>query len=144
MKRVLFSLLLVVISTSLFSQSLDVSSCPTIYKRSNGNGQASSAAGYFPGYGQNNTVATNVVGTKYQTVSYAPSSKTGDLTLLWTSATPISKLPVITRAWVTPTGSRNSTATNISFGPPPPPTVSGSNYYIKYCSITIYCIYKYI
>lgn len=75
--------------TTIAAQNIDVNSCAISIKRSNGNGQANSAPGYFPGYGIHNPVASNVNGTKYDTVPYVPSTKTGDLTLYWTSATVI-------------------------------------------------------
>src|SRR4051812_48396663 len=83
------------ISSSLFfaiecrSQSLDVSSCGAIEKRNNGNGQSARSAGNFTGFGQNNPVAANVVGTAYQNVAYDPSLKTGNIIFRWNSATTI-------------------------------------------------------
>lgn len=137
MKTKLFlSLILVfysIFSSNLFAQTLDVSSCALSIKRSNGNGQSSSSPGYFPGYSQNNPVAANVVGTKYDTVLYAPATKTGDIILYWSSTTAIVNLPVITRAWTTPAGSTTATIASMSFGPPAPPVVSGQNYNVKYC-----------
>ncbi len=88
------------ISANSIAQGLSVSSCPTIDKRSNGNGQASSAAGTFPTY-FTNPVANNITGTSYQIVNFDPSTKTGNVNFYWDSSTPVVNLPVITRVWVT-------------------------------------------
>jgi hypothetical protein len=81
--------------------AVDVSTCPIVDKRSNGNGQASLAAGDFrPAFAQNNPVAANVVGTSYQYVNQTPSSKTGNWNFYWNSATTITNLPVLTRCWI--------------------------------------------
>lgn len=118
--------------TSVFAQALDVTSCPMIEKRSNGNGQASRSPGNFPGYGQNNPVAANVVGTSYQNVAFDPAGKTGNINFKWSSATTLTNLPVITRTWVTASGSSSGTLSAVKFGPPPPPEVVGQNYYVSY------------
>ena len=114
---------------------VDVSTCPVVYKRSNGNGQASLAPGDFrpAGYSQNNPVANNVVGTPYQYVYQNPASKTGNFNFYWDAATPIVNLPVITRCWAAPNISTTATLSPIVFGPPPPPTVVGNRYYANYC-----------
>ncbi len=110
-------------TTSTIFAQLSVSSCPQVDKLNNGNGQASSSAGIFPGYGQNNPVATNVVGTSYQTVNFDPASKTGNYILKWPSAASLSNIPVITRVWIT-NSSGVTTLSNVIFGPHPPPYVS--------------------
>ena len=113
MKNHLLKTLAVVVllfsARSSFAQGLDVNSCPEIDKRSNGNGQYAQAAGIFPTY-FSNPVATNVVGTPYQTVPYLPTAKTGDVNFKWTSAIPISKLPIITRVWLTAKGATSATS----------------------------------
>lgn len=112
---------------------VDVSTCPVVEKRSNGNGQASLAAGDFrPAYSQNNPVAANVVGTTYNYVSQAPSSKTGNWNFYWASATTITNLPVITRCWIAKSALDPSILSPIVFGPPPPPTLVGNRYYASY------------
>jgi hypothetical protein len=88
------------LTSSIFAQ-LSVTTCPQVDKLNNGNGQAASSAGIFPGYGQNNTVATNVVGTSYQTVNFDPAAKTGNYILKWPSATLLTNIPVVTRVWIT-------------------------------------------
>jgi gliding motility-associated-like protein len=118
--------------TGSFAQGLNVTGCPVVAKRSNGNGQAARAAGYFPGYGQNNPVAVNVVGTKYDTLSYDPTVKTGNVNFKWSSATTISKLPVITRVWVNAEGSNSGSLSAIKFGPPPVPVIVGQDYFVDY------------
>ncbi|MFN5705868.1 MAG: hypothetical protein ACK45U_08445, partial [bacterium] len=97
---------IVVLFTILFAtadnanaQGLSVNSCPTIVKRSNGNGQALSAAGFFPGYAIDNPTAANVTNTKYDTVLFDPQTKTGNINFKWSSATTVTNLPVITRVW---------------------------------------------
>ena len=120
------------ISVNSIAQGLSVSSCPTIDKRSNGNGQASSAAGTFPTY-FTNPVAANVSGTSYQTVNFDPTTKTGNINFYWDSSIPVVNLPVITRVWVTASGATSGTLSAIKFGPPPPPTVVGQRYYASYC-----------
>jgi|GEM_PF-1854807 len=133
-KRGLSFSLFLLLSLSVFAQSLDVTTCPVLVRRANGNGGASKAAGIFPGYGQNNPVAANVVGTSYQTVPYAPSSKTGDLTLAWTTTgTPVVNVPVVTRVWIIPKGSTTPVLSSIAFGPPAPPVLaSGTTYNVLY------------
>lgn len=133
-KRILFLSCLFLLSSSVFAQGIDVTSCPVLVKRANGNGGAAKAAGIFPGYGQNNPVAANVVGTSYQTVPYAPASKTGDLTLAWTSTgAPIVNVPVVTRVWTIPKGGTTPVLASIAFGPPAPPALaSGTTYNILY------------
>ncbi len=133
-KRILFLSCLFLLSSSVFAQGIDVTSCPVLVKRANGNGGAAKAAGIFPGYGQNNPVAANVVGTSYQTVPYAPASKTGDLTLAWTSTgAPIVNVPVVTRVWTIPKGGTTPVLASIAFGPPAPPVLaSGTTYNILY------------
>ena len=131
--RIISFLCLYVIATTTLAQSLSVSTCPTIERRNNGNGQANGAAGIFTGYSQNNPVATNVVGTSYQNVAQNPANKTGNINFYWTSATPVTNLPVLVRAWIAATGSSTATMSSIVFGPPPPPVVIGQNYYVNYC-----------
>ena len=114
-----------------FAQALSVFSCPNVDKLNNGNGQAASAAGIFPGYGQNNPVAANVVGTSYQIVNYDPASKTGNYILKWPAASALTNVPVITRVWITNTSNITTLSTAV-FGPPPPPTFSGGNNYVNY------------
>lgn len=112
---------------------VDVTSCPVVEKRSNGNGQASLAAGDFrPTYSQNNPLAANVVGTSYNYVTQAPSSKTGNWNFYWASATTITNLPVITRCWIAKSAADPSILSPIVFGPPPPPTLVGNRYYASY------------
>jgi len=118
------------ISSSIFAQ-LSVSSCPQVDKLNNGNGQASSSAGIFPGYGQNNPVAANVDGTSYQTVNFAPSAKTGNYILKWPSGTALTNIPIITRTWIT-NSSNVTTLSSVVFGPPPPAYLSGGYYYVNY------------
>ncbi|MES2374790.1 MAG: hypothetical protein V4557_19590, partial [Bacteroidota bacterium] len=119
-----------------FAQVLDVSDCPAIDKRNNGNGQASRSAGlFYINSTQNNPVATNVVGTIYQTVNFDPTAKTGNVIFKWTKSTPITNLPVITRVWLSTNSSdnfANGTLSAIKFGPPPPPVVVGQSYYVDY------------
>jgi hypothetical protein len=108
--------------------------CPSIDKRSNGNGQASSAAGDFrPTYAQNNPVAPNITGTSYQLVPFNPQSKTGNFNFRWPVATTVVNLPVITRVWTTPVGSETAVLSPIKFGPPPPIITSGNFKYANYC-----------
>ena len=115
------------------TQSLDVSSCPTMVKRSNGNGQASSAAGDFrPQSVQNNLVAPNVVGTSYQLVPFLPTNKTGDILFKWTSNSALANIPVIPRVWVTAAGSNSAVLSNLRFGPPTAVTASAPGYYVSY------------
>lgn len=129
---VLFSLLNILFNVNTNAQGLSVNSCPTVEKRSNGNGQWQLAPGNFPGYGQNNPVASNITGTSYQNVPYDPQAKTGNVDFKWSSATTVTNLPIITRVWLTATGSTSGTISAIKFGPPPPPTVVGQNYYASY------------
>lgn len=125
--------ILILFQSNSKGQALDVSSCPTIDKRSNGNGQASSSAGDFrPTYLQNNPVAANVVGTSYQNVPFDPTTKTGNYHLLWNSATDVNNVPVITRVWWTRTGGTTGTLLPTKFGPPAPPVKSGTKYYVNY------------
>jgi hypothetical protein len=108
--------------------------CPAIDKRSNGNGQASSAAGDFrPTYTQNNPVAPNVTGTSYQLVPFNPQSKTGNFNFRWAATAEINYLPVISRVWTTPVGSENAVLSPIKFGPPPPLYTAGNFKYANYC-----------
>lgn len=86
-------------SLDIYAQGLSVNTCPTIEKRSNGNGQATSAAGFFPGYSLDNPTAANVTNTKYDTVLFDPQTKTGNINFKWSSATTVTNLPVITRVW---------------------------------------------
>jgi len=119
----------------LNAQSMTFTDCPTVDKRSNGNGQASSAAGDFrPTYSQNNPVAPNVQGTIYQKVPYDPATKTGNITLKWTSpaTSTVVNAPVITRLWITSTTSV-TTLSNAVFGPPPLVTNTVSPFYVNYC-----------
>src|SRR6476646_6160942 len=132
LKRYALFILLLLAGSTAMGQALSVSSCGTIDKRNNGNGQAARAAGYFPGYGQNNAVAANVVGTKYDTVSYDPSTKTGAVNFKLSSATPLTNLPIITRVWITASGATSATVSGVKFGPPPPAVVVGQNYYVEY------------
>jgi hypothetical protein len=129
--------LIILISTSspLLSQTpLSSIGCPTIDKRSNGNGQASSAAGDFrPTYTQNNPVAPNITGTSYQLVPYNPQSKTGNFNFRWDAAAVVSNLPVISRVWTTPVGSETAVLSPIKFGPPPPLYTAGNFKYANYC-----------
>ncbi len=127
-----FFLCCLVPSTFIHAQSINVSACPVITKRNNGNGQASSAAGTFVGYTQTNAVAANVVGTSYQNVYYNPTAKTGDVNFKWSSSTTVTNLPVITRVWLTANGATSATLSAIVFGPPPPPSVVGQDYYVGY------------
>ncbi len=117
-------------TSSIFAQ-LSVTSCPQVDKLNNGNGQSASSAGIFPGYGQNNPVATNVIGTSYQTVNFDPAAKTGNYILKWPSATALTNIPIITRVWIT-NSSGVTTLSNVVFGPPPPPYVSGGYYFVNY------------
>ncbi len=118
----------------LSAQGLDVTSCPTMVKRSNGNGQANAAPGDFrPQSTQNNPVAANVIGTSYQLVPFLPTTKTGDVHFKWTSNTPLASIPVITRVWLTAEGSNSAVLSNIKFGPPSAVVPSAPNYYIDYC-----------
>lgn len=122
------------ISTHAISQGLDVASCAEIVKRSNGNGQASLAPGDFrPLSTQNNPVAANVVGTSYQLIPFLPPVKTGDIHFKWISSTSISKVPVITRVWITAVGSATPVLSNIWFGPPSAVTPAAPLYYVDYC-----------
>lgn len=108
--------------------------CPVIDKRSNGNGQASSAAGDFrPTYTQNNPVAPNVTGTSYQLVPYNPQSKTGNFNFRWDATAVVTNLPVISRVWTTPVGSETAVLSPIKFGPPPPLYTAGNFKYANYC-----------
>ena len=130
-----FSLLLL-ISSPIFSQGLSIGTCPTIDKRNNGNGQYGSSAGYFPNDPnnpkQNNPVAANVVGTVFQNVSFIPNQKTGYVNFYWDSQSAVTNLPVITRVWLTATGSTSATLSAIKFGPPPPAVVVGNRYFFNY------------
>jgi hypothetical protein len=117
-------------TSSIFAQ-LSVTTCPQVDKLNNGNGQSASSAGIFPGYGQNNPVATNVIGTSYQTVNFDPAAKTGNYILKWPSATALTNIPIITRVWIT-NSSGVTTLSNVVFGPPPPPYVSGGYYFVNY------------
>ena len=131
------TLVLIAISTlsslRLDAQRLDVSSCPQIDKRNNGNGSYAQAAGDFrPTYTQNVPVATNVVGTPYQKVPFNPTTKTGDIVFKWPSSIVINNLPVITRVWITPTGSNTAVLSPIKVGPPPVPYMSGGFAWAKY------------
>lgn len=126
--------LLFFIQMAVFAQSNNVNpfDCPIIDKRNNGNGQYNQGAGIFPGYGLNNPVAVNVVGTSYQTVPYAPSSKTGNINFKWITnpvAAPVN-LPIISRVWITASGV--TTLMSVKFGPPPPASLSGGAYYVNY------------
>ena len=131
-----FYFFLTIISFTLFNQAsagVDVTTCPVVEKRSNGNGQASLAAGDFrPAYSQNNPVAANVVGTTYNYVTQVPSSKTGNWNFYWASSTTITNLPVITRCWIAKSATDPSILSPIVFGPPPPPTLVGNRYYASY------------
>jgi hypothetical protein len=131
--KLLMLICLTAVTELSWAQSVQTSGCPFIDKRNNGNGQYSSAAGNFPSYGVNNPVASNVAGTTYQTVLFDPTTKTGLLTLAWTSATPITNFPIISRTWLAPNGSTSATLSPIVFGPPSPPVVSGQTYYADYC-----------
>ncbi len=132
--RFYFSCIVVCLGFQLNAQGLDVSGCPTMVKRSNGNGQASSAPGDFrPQSAQNNPVAANVIGTSYQLVPLLPTTKTGDVHFKWTSNTPLSSIPIITRVWLTAEGSNSAVLSNIKFGPPSAVVPSAPNYYIDYC-----------
>lgn len=128
----IFFLSILLLVNGLACAQLSVSSCPTIQKRNNGNGQSNNAPGTFPSYGITNSVATNVVGTPYQNVGLAPSVKTGNFTFCWTSATAITNFPVITRAWITAPGGTVAAISSVWFGPPSLASVSGNNYYVYY------------
>ncbi|MFN7312563.1 MAG: Ig-like domain-containing protein, partial [Bacteroidota bacterium] len=132
MKKLLYVLLFNSIVFNLWSQPLSINTCPELEKRNNGNGQYGEAAGIFSGYGQNNPVAANVVGTPYQNVSFDPQTKTGFFNFKWSSATPVTNLPVITRVYLTPNGSTTAVLSSIVFGPPPPPVISGQSYFVNY------------
>lgn len=102
-------------------------------KRSNGNGQSGLAAGDFrPLSTQNNPVAANVTGTPYQLVPYLPGTKTGDVHFKWSSSTAIANIPVITRVWLTASGSTSGNLSNIKFGPPSMVAPSAPTYYVDY------------
>lgn len=121
------------IQLAVFGQnSVNPFDCPIIDKRNNGNGQSNQSAGYFPGYGQNNPVAANIVGTSYQTVPYDPATKTGNINFKWITNPPIQpvNLPIISRVWITATGVTSLMA--VKFGPPPPAVLSGGAYYVNY------------
>ncbi len=93
--------------------------CPVVYARNSGDVQYSLACGDFtPLYAQNNPVATNVIGTKYQKINVNPATKTGDFSLKWDSNL-ASYVPVITRVWLTDL-SGVTTLSSIVFGPPSP------------------------
>lgn len=140
--KVILSVLFFLIVNNSWSQGLSVNSCPSIDKRNNGNGQYASAAGIFPNDPncsaspptgcQNNPVANNVIGTSYQSVSFLPASKTGFYNFFWSSSTPLTNFPVITRVWITADGSETPTLSSVKFGPPPPPVIVGQNYYVNY------------
>ncbi|MFA6517326.1 MAG: hypothetical protein WCU83_09365, partial [Bacteroidia bacterium] len=134
--RFLFLLPFILFTAGLspvLAQTLDVSTCPVIDKRNNGNGQYAESAGYFPFNSQHNPSASNVEGTPYDTVSYDPSTKTGYVNFYWSSATTITNLPVITRVWLADKfPSSPGVASDIRFGPPPPPSIAGQRYYVKY------------
>ncbi|CAN5735621.1 hypothetical protein BH10BAC3_BH10BAC3_31100 [soil metagenome] len=125
--------LLFLSSLQLFAQPLDVATCADIVKRSNGNGQASAAAGDFrPQSTQNNPVAPNVTGTIYQPVPFLPSVKTGDIHFKWYSLSSITNVPVISRVWLTASGSTTAVLSNIQFGPPTVVVSAAPNYYVDY------------
>ncbi len=127
--------ILLSVSYSVYGQTpLSSIGCPVIDKRSNGNGQASSAAGDFrPTYTQNNPVAPNVTGTSYQLVPYNPQSKTGNFNFRWDATAVVTNLPVISRVWTTPVGSETAVLSPIKFGPPPPLYTAGNFKYANYC-----------
>ncbi len=135
--RFIFILLVLFSTTYDFFAQTPLSSigCPTIDKRSNGNGQASSAAGNFSpaGSSQNNPVAPNVTSTSYQLVPYVPSSKTGNFNFRWDAAAVVTNLPIISRVWITPVGSETAVLSPIKFGPPPPLYTAGNFKYANYC-----------
>src|SRR6476646_1146675 len=123
LKRYALFILLLLAGSTAMGQALSVSSCGTIDKRNNGNGQAARAAGYFPGYGQNNAVAACFGGTKYDTVSSTAYTKTGAVNFKWRSATPLTRLPIITRVWHPASGASTATLSGVKFGERPPAVV---------------------
>jgi hypothetical protein len=121
--KAIFGLVVLLSPELSWSQSVPTS-CPSIVKRNNGNGQASLCAAV-----NGVPVAQNVVGTSYASVlttnSIDPATKTGDINFKWAGT--YINLPVITRVWI------GTTASNTIVGPPPVPAYNNGYTYASYC-----------
>lgn len=114
------------ITTAAMAQS---HSCPSMYARNNGNGQASSCPGV-----NNTPIAANVVGTSFATVP--TGSKTADIIFEFASTDAWKSNPPVITA-VHQTVGVSSTPVNTFPGPPGVPAVqSNGRAQVLYCSYT--------
>jgi len=105
------------------STAQNPTSCASVGSRANSNGQTASCPNV-----SGTAMASNFTGTPYATVPV--SSKTGNLQLNYSGASPTLTPYAISRVWLTSSG---TTIQTVAFGPAGVPAVSGGNTQVNYC-----------